>query len=73
MTAFEQILGALDETSSLPLYKQLQRTLRHAIETPVLGPDHALPPKRDLATAEFTQSYNRGDIYDFVAELSIAT
>jgi len=39
----------------------------------VLGPDHALPPKRDLATAEFTQSYNRGDIYDFVAELSTTT
>ena len=50
MTAFEQILGALDETSSLPLYKQLQRTLRQAIETRVLGPDDALPPERDLAT-----------------------
>ena len=50
MTAFEQILGALDETSSLPLYKQLQRALRHAIETRVLGPDDALPPERDLAT-----------------------
>jgi len=50
MTAFEQILGPLDETSSLPLYKQLQRTLRHAIETRVLGPDDALPPERDLAT-----------------------
>ena len=50
MTAFEQILGALDETSSLPRYKQLQRTLRQAIETRVLGPDDALPPERDLAT-----------------------
>ena len=27
----------------------------------------------DGRTAEFTQSYYRGDIYDFVAELSIAT
>lgn len=50
MTAFEQILGTLDETSSLPLYKQLQRALRHAIETNLLGPDDALPPERDLAT-----------------------
>ena len=50
MTAFEQILGALDETSSLPLYKQLQRALRQAIETRVLAPDDALPPERDLAT-----------------------
>ena len=55
MTAFEQILGALDETSSLPLYKQLQRTLRQAIETRVLGPDDALPPERDLA-ADFNVS-----------------
>ena len=27
----------------------------------------------DGRTAEFTQSYYRGDIYDFVAELSIST
>jgi GntR family transcriptional regulator len=28
---------------------------------------------KDGSTAEFTQSYYRGDIYDFVAELSITT
>jgi GntR family transcriptional regulator len=44
-----QTLGKLDESSSLPLYQQLQRTLRQAIENRVLGPDDALPPERDLA------------------------
>jgi GntR family transcriptional regulator, N-acetylglucosamine utilization regulator len=44
-----QIVGRLDESSSLPLYQQLQRTLRQAIENRVLGPDDALPPERDLA------------------------
>jgi GntR family transcriptional regulator len=45
-----QTLGKLDEASSLPLYLQLQRTLRQAIESRVLAPDDALPPERDLAT-----------------------
>jgi GntR family transcriptional regulator len=44
-----QIVGRLDEASSLPLYQQLQRALRQAIESRVLGPDDALPPERDLA------------------------
>jgi GntR family transcriptional regulator len=39
----------LDESSRLPLYQQLQRALRHAIETRLLGPNDALPPERDLA------------------------
>ena len=43
-------VGKLDEKSSLPLYQQLQRALRQAIETRVLGPDDALPPERELAT-----------------------
>src|ERR1700740_606138 len=45
-----QALGKLDESSSLPLYQQLQRALRQAIETRLLSPDDALPPERDLAT-----------------------
>jgi GntR family transcriptional regulator, N-acetylglucosamine utilization regulator len=45
-----QTLGRLDETSSLPLYLQLQRALRQAIESRVLGAEDALPPERDLAT-----------------------
>jgi GntR family transcriptional regulator len=48
-------LGKLDESNSLPLYQQLQRALRQAIERRVLGPDDALPPERDLAT-EFSVS-----------------
>ena len=50
MTALSHAVGKLDENSSLPLYQQLQRALRQAIETRVLGPDDALPPERDLAT-----------------------
>lgn len=48
-------VGKLDETNSLPLYQQLQRAIRQAIETRVLGPDDALPPERDLA-ADFSVS-----------------
>lgn len=44
-----QTVGKLDESSPLPLYQQLQRALRQAIESRVLGPDDALPPERDLA------------------------
>jgi len=44
-----QHLARPDETSALPLYQQLQRALREAIEKRVLGPDDALPPERDLA------------------------
>src|SRR6201988_1422127 len=50
LTPLSQAVGRLDEQSSLPLYQQLQRALRQAIETRVLGPDDALPPERDLAT-----------------------
>lgn len=39
----------LDPASSLPLYQQLQRALRDAIERRVLGAHDALPPERDLA------------------------
>jgi len=49
LTPLTQTVGRLDEASSLPLYQQLQRALRRAIETRVLGPDDALPPERDLA------------------------
>jgi GntR family transcriptional regulator len=42
-------LDALDPDSSQPLYQQLQRALREAIEKQVLGPDDALPSERQLA------------------------
>ena len=49
MVSLTQLLGPLDESSAQPLYQQLQRALRSAIETRVIGPDDALPPERDLA------------------------
>ena len=55
MTPLSHSVGRLDEASRLPLYQQLQRALRQAIESHVLGPDDALPPERDLA-ADFSVS-----------------
>jgi GntR family transcriptional regulator len=49
LTSLAQKLGRLDSNSSQPLYQQLQRVLRDAIERHLLGPDDALPPERDLA------------------------
>jgi len=49
MRSLEQILGTLDPSSSQPLYQQLQRALREAIDKRVLGPDDALPSERHLA------------------------
>lgn len=49
MTSLAQLLGTLDPNSSLPLYQQLQRALREAIERKVLRPEDALPSERQLA------------------------
>ena len=49
MPSLSAIIGSLDEDHSLPLYQQLQRGLRRAIETKLLAPEDALPPERDLA------------------------
>ena len=43
-------VGPLDGNSNLPLYRQLQRALRSAIDQRILAPDDALPAERDLAT-----------------------
>lgn len=43
-------LRTLDPRSAQPLYQQLQRALREAIETGALGPDDALPSERQLAS-----------------------
>ncbi len=48
---FVERVGKLDSRSGAPLYLQLQRVLRSAIESHVLSPDEALPPERDLAEA----------------------
>ncbi len=42
-------IGALDPAGNLPLYRQLQRALKSAIDRRVLQPDDALPAERDLA------------------------
>jgi GntR family transcriptional regulator len=44
-----EVVGRLEEGAALPLYQQLQRGLRRAIEKNILAPDQALPPERDLA------------------------
>src|SRR5687767_4309899 len=44
-----QTIGPLQASSNLPLYQQLQRALRDAIDRNILGADDALPPERDLA------------------------
>ena len=48
---FVDRVGRLDDRSSAPLYLQLQRVLRTAIERQILSPDEALPPERELAEA----------------------
>lgn len=50
MTSLAKTVGVLDPKGSLPLYQQMQRALRRAIDNRVLGPDDALPAERDLAT-----------------------
>lgn len=49
MATLAQILNTLDPNSAQPLYLQLQRALREAIEQRVLGPEDALPSERQLA------------------------
>ena len=44
-----QTIGSLDDSSAQPLYQQLQRALRQAIETRRIAPEDALPPERDIA------------------------
>jgi GntR family transcriptional regulator len=45
-----RLIGGLDEQARAPLYQQLQRALREAIEDKRLASDSALPPERDIAT-----------------------
>lgn len=49
MPSLPDLLKTLDPSSSQPLYQQLQRALREAIERGVLSPDDALPSERQLA------------------------
>ena len=49
MTVLSQFVRPLDPQSNQPLYQQLQRAIREAIEARALGPDDALPAERQLA------------------------
>src|SRR5262245_52337285 len=49
MTLVERLLASLDASASQPLYQQLQRALRDAIESQFLAADDALPSERQLA------------------------
>ena len=55
MTSFTDRIGALNPADHAPLYQQLQRALRQAINQRVLSPEDALPAERDLAE-EFSVS-----------------
>ena len=48
---FSERIGGLDGHGQdhAPLYKQLQRALREAIQKKILAPDDALPAERDMA------------------------
>jgi len=50
MASLAKAVGPLDGRGNLPLYQELQRALRKAIDSRILGPDDALPSERDLAT-----------------------
>lgn len=49
MRSLAKSLRSLDPKSSLPLYQQLERALREAIDKRILSADDALPAERDLA------------------------
>jgi GntR family transcriptional regulator len=49
MTSLSALMQDLSRSSSLPLYQQLQRALREAIDQRVFGPNEALPAERQLA------------------------
>jgi len=49
LTPLSKLIGPLDGEDRQPLYQQLQRALRAAIDKNILAPDDALPAERDLA------------------------
>jgi GntR family transcriptional regulator len=49
VTELAKVLGPLDASSAQPLYQQLQRALRDAIDRAVFEPDDALPSERQIA------------------------
>ncbi len=71
------IFGSPDDFNqqSSPLYLQLQRKVRNAVEMDLLKAGDALPAEREIdgVPVEFTRSYFPDDYYDFVAEIRSAT
>jgi GntR family transcriptional regulator len=49
MAPLAHIMESLAQPSSLPLYQQLQRALRDAIDKRIFAPDEALPAERQMA------------------------
>src|SRR3954462_11796533 len=49
MSAFADLVRNLDPEGSQPLYQQLQRAIREAIENHQLAPEDALPAERQIA------------------------
>ena len=47
--SLSSLSGPLDRSSRMPLYQQLRRSLREAIDRDALAPDDALPAERDIA------------------------
>ena len=50
MASLSDLLAPLDPTNSQPLYQQLQRAIREAIQKQVLRADDALPAERQIAS-----------------------
>jgi GntR family transcriptional regulator len=50
LASFVDLIGSLDGQSRAPLYQQLRRALRDAIQDNRLAAEEALPAERDLAT-----------------------
>ncbi len=50
MPSIAEVLRPLDPSGALPLYQQLQRAIREAIQSQVLAPDDALPAERQIAS-----------------------
>ena len=49
MPSFSELIPPLDPRQAQPLYLQLQRAIREAIEKRALAPEDALPPERQIA------------------------
>ena len=65
MTSLAKAVGPIGGRGNLPLDQELQRALRKAIDSRLLGPGGR--------AIEFSQSFYRGDADDFAAESSAST